>query len=76
MVMGSDIISKILTPGLKNSLGLLEQNTIFERIISGPVTEKIVTASTQVIETSETPSNEIQVSEPTHKEQETPRARL
>ncbi|CAD7001676.1 unnamed protein product [Ceratitis capitata] len=53
MVIGSDIIPKILTPGLKINVGgsLIAQNTIFGWILSGPVAEEISSFSTQVIET-------------------------
>ncbi|XP_017473604.1 PREDICTED: uncharacterized protein LOC108364443 [Rhagoletis zephyria] len=55
MVVGSDILPKILIPGLKTNVGgsLIAQNSIFGWILSGPVAEQISTFSTQVVEGSE-----------------------
>ncbi|XP_017465717.1 PREDICTED: uncharacterized protein LOC108358756 [Rhagoletis zephyria] len=54
MVIGSDLLPKILVPGLKTKVGgsLVAQNSIFGWILSGAVAEQISTFSTQVVEGS------------------------
>ncbi|XP_012162454.1 uncharacterized protein LOC105665518 [Ceratitis capitata] len=61
MVVGSDILPKILVPGLKNDIGgsLIAQNTIFGWILSGPVAQSITSLSTQVIETMVDPLGDL-----------------
>ncbi|XP_012154912.1 uncharacterized protein LOC105664571 [Ceratitis capitata] len=61
MVGGSDILPKILVPGLKNVIGgsLIAQNTIFGWISSGPVAQSITSLSTQVIETMVDPLGDL-----------------
>ncbi|XP_017486254.1 PREDICTED: uncharacterized protein LOC108374748 [Rhagoletis zephyria] len=52
MVIGSDLIPQILLPGLKPNVGgsLIAQNSIFGWILSGPLTERVSTFSTQIVE--------------------------
>ncbi|CAD7001596.1 unnamed protein product [Ceratitis capitata] len=61
MVVGSDILPKILVPGLKTDIGgsLIAQNTIFGWILSGPVAQSITSLSTQVIETMVDPLGDL-----------------
>ncbi|XP_036347214.1 uncharacterized protein LOC118756565, partial [Rhagoletis pomonella] len=52
MVIGSDLIPRILLQGLQQNISgsLIAQNTIFGWILSGPIQERISTFTTQVTE--------------------------
>lgn len=59
MVIGSNILPKILVPRRKNNAGgsLIRQNTIFGWILSGPLVESISAFTTQEILTTADPKN-------------------
>ncbi|XP_036335071.1 uncharacterized protein LOC118745640 [Rhagoletis pomonella] len=55
MVIGSDILPQILLEGIQKIFDtILAQKTIFGWILSGPITENVVSFSTQVEECSNT----------------------
>ncbi|XP_067637745.1 uncharacterized protein [Eurosta solidaginis] len=60
MVIGSDILPQILLEGIKKVCGsILAQQTIFGWILSGPITENVVSFSTQVQASNETLSSQL-----------------
>ncbi|XP_017494038.1 PREDICTED: uncharacterized protein LOC108382149 [Rhagoletis zephyria] len=61
MVIGSDLIPRILLQGLQQNISrsLIAQNTIFGWILSGPIQERISTFTTQVTEPQEESLNSL-----------------
>ncbi|XP_017469876.1 PREDICTED: uncharacterized protein LOC108361691 [Rhagoletis zephyria] len=61
MVIGSDLIPRIILQGLQQNISgsLIAQNTIFGWILSGPIQERISTFTTQVTEPQEESLNSL-----------------